>query len=495
MIPDHLQPFNAPADTRRGGRTIDLSFMPHPWQERAMRCIGQPDFRALIAVIFRQGGKTELALRTLLVDALRRPGLRAYIAPQRITAKNVAWPRLKALVRSIPGTEIREADLQVSFPCPTDPSQVSTIGLFGATDEEGGSSVRGLTIVGAVLDELAQQPHDFVQSAFLPTQSAVKNPWFIGIGTPRGRADALYEMYEKANTIPGWYSLAVPITEGGVHTPDQIAAMRPMFSENSWHREQLVSFDVGTEDQMLKDEHILSARQRTVGEHERRELRGTAAMIGGLDLGFQGDDRSVLAVRQGPVLLEVISFPKTDTYGLALRINNLVHKYELEALFVDAGAGGHTFNEVLRNLGVFSTPVSFGGKPNDPAYLNKRAEMYDAMRRWIERDDASIPDDHKLHREMAATKYKMTTNGKLQLEPKADVKKRIGVSPDQADAIALTFAARVLPIDFYSSANEQLSLIPPRSASGDRYQSDYDAVRNRRRNSVVLNETFEPHED
>lgn len=436
------QPFHAPADTQRGG-VIDIGYKPHPWQVKASQVIGQAGIRAFVLVVARQQGKTEWALRTLQAAALFTHGHYAYIAPMRQTAKAVAWSRLKALVARIPQVEIKEADLVVRFPCPGNPSEYSSIGLYGASDDETGSSVRGLSITGAVLDEVAQMPWDFIQSAFLPTQTAIEKPWFIAIGTARGQADSLYELYRQAASTPNWASMKVPVTESGALSPARIAEIKAMTSENAWLREYLCSFEVGTEDQLIRTEHALAAAQRTVGELERRDLAQNYPLVMGVDIGLQRD-RSVLALRQGSAVLDIITLDKPTVQELAFRIMSIVREREVDGLFVDAGSAGHAVCDVLRALGLRPVEVQFGERPNaGDIYLNKRAEMYDLMRAWIERSDASIPNGHELHREITATRFKLTPANKLALEPKDEVKKRIGVSPDQADAIALTFAANL----------------------------------------------------
>ena len=42
--------------------------------------------------------------------------------------------------------------------------------------------------------------------------------------------------------------------------------------------------------------------------------------------------------------------------------------------------------------------------------------------------------------ELAAAKYKLTGRGQVQIEPKVDMKKRLGHSPDRADAVVLALA-------------------------------------------------------
>jgi len=76
-----------------------------------------------------------------------------------------------------------------------------------------------------------------------------------------------------------------------------------------------------------------------------------------------------------------------------------------------------------------------------------------------------LPDMPELVQELTVPVYKYSGENKLQLEKKAEIKKRTGVSPDIADSIALTFAQPVAPA-------ELRHVLEARSATGRK--ADYD---------------------
>ena len=95
--------------------------------------------------------------------------------------------------------------------------------------------------------------------------------------------------------------------------------------------------------------------------------------------------------------------------------------------------------------------VNFAGKAIDPRYYNKRSEMWFLMAEWIKRG-GQLPNDNKLVSELISPTYTFKS-GKMLLEPKDQIKDRIGYSPDIADAIALTFGLPDQPgrteLDYY----------------------------------------------
>lgn len=56
--------------------------------------------------------------------------------------------------------------------------------------------------------------------------------------------------------------------------------------------------------------------------------------------------------------------------------------------------------------------------------------------------DLALPDDPALAEGLLATTWSVTPMGKIQLEAKDEIRRRIGRSPDQADAVAMAVSVR-----------------------------------------------------
>ena len=83
-----------------------------------------------------------------------------------------------------------------------------------------------------------------------------------------------------------------------------------------------------------------------------------------------------------------------------------------------------------------------------PLYANKRAEMWGNMRDWL--SGGMLDDDKELAADLTSVEYGYATkDGRdcILLEKKEHMKKRGLASPDDADALALTFAHPVAPVD------------------------------------------------
>lgn len=155
-------------------------------------------------------------------------------------------------------------------------------------------------------------------------------------------------------------------------------------------------------------------------------------------------DRTVIVMRRGREVVKWSKYSTMDEMTLAGIIANLIDRHNVVKAFIDTGYGWGTIDRLRESgYGQFVTGVHFGGKASEPdVYLNKRSEMYDAMRAWFAEGGVRIPDDDDFHMDLLAIPplRETTSRGLLALPPKEEIKKLFGKSPDIADALALTFS-------------------------------------------------------
>jgi hypothetical protein len=183
-----------------------------------------------------------------------------------------------------------------------------------------------------------------------------------------------------------------------------------------------------------------AARKRDVEASEER------AVIWGVDVARFGDDRSALAKRHGNVLLEPVqTFKNKDNMELAGIINNAFYKTppskRPSQIMVDVIGVGSGVVDRLREMGLPVRGVNVGESPSaKDQYMRLRDELWFKAREWLEELDCKMPDDGTLIGELCAPTYTFSSNGKLLVESKQEMKKRGLRSPDLADAFILTFS-------------------------------------------------------
>ena len=119
---------------------------------------------------------------------------------------------------------------------------------------------------------------------------------------------------------------------------------------------------------------------------------------------------------------------------------------KVSMLFVDATGGsiGGPIADRLRQLGHRNVvDVQFGGESPDPKIANMRAYMWSKMRDWL-RAQGAIDASPALEIDLTGPGYFHDKRDRLLLESKAQMKKRGLDSPDDGDALALTFAQVVM---------------------------------------------------
>jgi hypothetical protein len=248
------------------------------------------------------------------------------------------------------------------------------------------------------------------------------------------------ELYFRAATLDDWYAARYTVYDTQALDADEVEAAKREISDTSFEREYLCSFNAAGDDQLIS--------LQTAEDAARRELKlqdyGFAPIVVGVDPARFGDDRSAIVIRQGLLMYPPQVYRGLDNIELADKVAAVIEQFRPAAVFCDAGNGSGVI-DYLRLHRHRITEVHFGGGATDPKFLNKRAEMWFAIRDWL-KAGGGIPNDPGLKQDLAAPTYKFNAAGRIQLESKDDIKKRGMPSPDIADALAVTFAAKVSPV-------------------------------------------------
>lgn len=168
----------------------------------------------------------------------------------------------------------------------------------------------------------------------------------------------------------------------------------------------------------------------------------------GHDVARYGDDKTVTAVRRGLKFWISDVGSGLDSEAAAQQaMRRSTHEQmnsgtgRKPAIFQDvAGVGAGCFDILKKFENVIG--VDNASKPEDPVmFVNKRAEMYWNFRELLRTEAVALdPRDRLLAAELRSIKYKIVKQ-RVQIEEKAEIKKRLKRSPDRADAVVLAAAA------------------------------------------------------
>jgi len=179
-----------------------------------------------------------------------------------------------------------------------------------------------------------------------------------------------------------------------------------------------------------------------------------APLIMGVSIAREIEDQSVIRFRRDldARSLPAVRFYLSNPMQTARRILREVGLTNPAAVFIDSTGTGCAVHARLAELGcphlvgvdVYAPPDRPGSGAvcsaanDDVRYHDKRAEMWGRMKQWL--TAGRLPDDPDLLAALASVEYGYDGNDAIQLERKYDVKFRGLPSPDDAEALALTFA-------------------------------------------------------
>ena len=403
---------------------VDLVYNPHKYQAE----IHEKLKRFSVLVCHRRFGKTFLAIATLIDAAIStdRENLRfGYVAPFQKQAKQVAWDYLKQFALPIHGTVANESETSITF------LNGARIRLYGSDNSQ---AMRGLYFDGVVCDEIADfRPETWPEIIRPALTDSHHKGWCLFIGTPKG-LNQFYDLYQYAQQDPEWYAGMYRVDETDVLDEEEIRMARNTMAENQYRREFLCDFSASMDNALITIDKVTDA---AAIKRTDSEVAGSAKILG-VDVARFGSDRSVIQRRKGLAAYTPKIFDDIDNMTLAGMVAQEINEWTPDAVFIDAGRGEGVIDR-LRQLGFFVTEVNFGGKALNPTYHNKRSEMWDNIRIWLD-DGGSLPPHTDLKTDLCVPTYKFDTSNRMQLESKDDIKKRGGRSPDLGDALALTFS-------------------------------------------------------
>jgi hypothetical protein len=197
--------------------------------------------------------------------------------------------------------------------------------------------------------------------------------------------------------------------------------------------------------QFIDSDRVAAARTRTVS------VLADEPLVAGCDLAWGGEDSNVVRFRAGRDgrSIPAIRIPGELTRDPAVLVNRLSdvlsRSYDgrtVHTLFLDSAGIAGAVGTRLRQLGFTNVlEVNFGADSPDQKCRFMRDYMWQRMKEWLL--VGAIDDSPRLESDLLGPGIRPDRQQRVWLESKEDMKKRGLASPDEADALALTFAQEV----------------------------------------------------
>jgi hypothetical protein len=235
----------------------------------------------------------------------------------------------------------------------------------------------------------------------------------------------------------------------GEYVPDEVKDVltgemwveerRKKWGEESmlWVAKVLAEFPEVAEDILFTPAILNRGMFTDLSANATSKRRGT----GGLDVARMGEDESVLYLNKFGYVRMVEKWGKLDTMQTVVKVKKHYKNPDTAPfIWIDVtgglGAGPH---DRLREQGYPVGEFNFGGAAyNKNKFKNRRAEAYYEAAEAMEQGLIDIDElDEDLQRELMEHRFKENSTGLIQIEPKEDIAKRLGHSPDRADAFVM----------------------------------------------------------
>lgn len=198
------------------------------------RTIANSNSRFKVVCAGRRFGKSFLSLREICYHA-RIPNKNVfYITSSYRAARMILWKPLKEKLLDLRWvSKINETNLEILL------KNGSQISLKGSENKD---SLRGTSLSYCVIDEAADCDPDLFPEIVRPALADQKGGCLF-IGTPKGKGNYFYELYQAAKDTPGWQRWQYTTLQGGFVEPEEVDAARADMSERQFRQEFEATFE------------------------------------------------------------------------------------------------------------------------------------------------------------------------------------------------------------------------------------------------------------
>jgi hypothetical protein len=166
-----------------------------------------------------------------------------------------------------------------------------------------------------------------------------------------------------------------------------------------------------------------------------------------------GVDQTAVAVRYGSELRRIETWHGADTMATVQKVIDVAREEGMRPagerfgafgrIRVDAVGLGSGVLDRLKERG-WTTDEYVGGRftfaTERTRFINERAKSHWHLRLLLENGRIALPRDELLWDELLAINWKPDNKDRIQIEAKADLKQRLGRSPDRGDAVVMAFS-------------------------------------------------------
>ena len=426
-----------------------LGVQPDEWQKDFLNAVASGERKISIRSGHGVGKSTTASWAMLWFLLTRYPVKVVVTAPTSAQLYDALFAELKRWVKELPPTiqdllDVKQERIELKA------SSTEAFISARTSRAEQPEALQGVHSENVMLvaDEASGVPEAVFEAA--AGSMSGHNALTILLGNPVRSSGFFFETHNRLKDE--WWTKRVSCEDSARVSQEYIDDMKSRYGEesNAYRIRVLGEFPRSDDDTIIPMELLESAKHRDTRAYE------DAPIIWGLDVARFGSDSSVLCKRQSNVVHTLERWRNLDlmqlTGAVVAQYEACDHKSRPAEILVDSiGLGAGVVDRLIelklpaRGINVSESPAMGG------TYLNLRAELWHKAKAWLEKRDCKIPNNEDLIGELATVRYTFTSNGKIKIESKDDIRKRGLKSPDMADAFVLTFASDAATISWGSN--------------------------------------------
>ena len=281
-------------------------------------------------------------------------------------------------------------------------------------------------------------------------KNADTDAYAFAISTPGEPTGRFYEIQSRKPGYEDWQVIHVSLEEAmraGRINPEWVEQR-----ERQWGRQSSIfinrvlgEFASSEEDTVIPLIWVEKAIERWHSWRETRETGNLEAV--GADIARSGLDKTVFALRYaGNNIDELRTYNLEDTMQTAGRLKGILEKHRTATAIIDIIGIGAGVYDRLREQGFRVSAFNASERSDDKdksrelGFINKRSAAYWNLREMLDPasgEELALPPDDELIGDLTAPKWRVTGAGRIQVESKDEIKKRLGRSTDKGDAVAM----------------------------------------------------------
>lgn len=168
----------------------------------------------------------------------------------------------------------------------------------------------------------------------------------------------------------------------------------------------------------------------------------------GVDVADEGEDETTIAIRRGASIMEIRSYPNGDTMETTGRVVMALDEAHAFAVVDVIGVGAGVvarLREQKQKVSAFNAAKSAADKRDQTGefkFTTMRSWAWWHLRELLDPSNGfniTLPDDEMLKADLTAPRWSVLSGGRIQIESKKDIRKRLGRSTDKGDAVLMAF--------------------------------------------------------